>query len=370
MKSVYIHIPFCERICTYCDFPKRVGTIKQMDAYLDALAQEIQSYQVNHCIDTLYIGGGTPSILKGDQLKKLEAMINMFQLSDNYEMTIECNPEHITADLIERYKSMGINRISLGVQTFQDRLLKLMNRGHHQEQVFQAVDLIRAGGIDNISIDLIFSLPMQTIQNLQHDLDLIEQLNIPHISCYSLILEDKTVLSKWIEDQKVTLLDNEVEAQMFEIVMNRLKKMGYHHYEISNFAKPGFKSKHNQVYWKNQEYFGFGMGASGYLNGIRYRNDHLVTSYIEKINGDQPVVTEQETLSKETIHKEALMLGLRLIDGIEIDEVNRRYDIDVLILFKDELDYLLKQGWIRVDQMIRLTELGLFYGNDVFEQFI
>jgi oxygen-independent coproporphyrinogen III oxidase len=370
MVSVYIHIPFCERICTYCDFPKRVGTVKQMDAYLKALEKEILRYNVKEPLKTLYIGGGTPSILKGEQLDYFKAIIQLFHLSDTCEFTVECNPEHITDELLIAYKEMGVNRISLGVQTFNDRLLKLLNRNHNEAIVYQAIDRIRSFGIENITVDLIFSLPMQTKQNLYDDLNHIKKLNIPHISCYSLILEEKTVLSKLIRENKLQLLENEVEAEMYQIVMDELKAMGYHHYEISNFAKEGYESNHNQIYWLNEHYYGFGMGASGYLNNVRYSNHHLVTQYIEQIDNQESAIESEEVLSREDQIKEAMMLGLRLLKGVSIESVNKQYDIDLMAYFKEELDELVKQGWIIIDDVIRLSHTGLFYGNEVFGKFI
>ena len=370
MTSVYIHIPFCERICTYCDFPKRVGTEKQMDDYLIAMEKEIVAYDVKRSLNSLYIGGGTPSILSGTRLMKLQEILTNFKFNENYEFTIECNPEHITVELLEVYKKMGVNRISLGVQTFNERLLKLLNRNHTKEIVLNAVELIKQMGITNISVDLIFSLPMQSKQNLIDDLEEIKQLGIKHVSCYSLILEEKTVLSKLIRENKLKLLENEVEAEMYQMVIDYLKGVGFTHYEISNFCIDGYASNHNQVYWKNQEYYGFGMGASGYLDGVRYDNTRLVTNYINQISQGQTVIDTKESLTVDTKIKESMLLGLRLLAGVSIDEVNRMFSIDVLDYFADEFNYLKKKNWIVIDDTIRLTHSGLYYGNEVFGMFI
>jgi oxygen-independent coproporphyrinogen-3 oxidase len=245
-----------------------------------------------------------------------------------------------------------------------------LNRNHTKEECIKAVHLIKSCGITNISVDLIFSLPLQTIDNLQEDLNEIIALEINHVACYSLILEEKTVLSKWIADGKVQLLDNEVEAEMYQIVIDFLKTNGFKHYEISNFARNGQVSSHNNLYWKNETYYGFGMGASGYLNGVRYSNSHLVTDYVKKIEANQSVIETQEVLSKETILKEAMMLGLRLLDGVSVHDFKMRYQVDCLDYFKAELSYLKNQGWIEVDDYIRLSHQGLFYGNEVFGMFL
>lgn len=370
MTAVYIHIPFCERICTYCDFPKRIGTLKQMDAYLEALAQEVKGYLPIPPLRSLYIGGGTPSILSHAQLLKLKSIISMFQFETDYEFTIECNPEHITPELVCFYHTMGVNRISLGVQTFNSRLLKLLNRNHNRETVFQAVEWLRNGGFTNISIDLIFALPMQEVKDLQADLEYLMELNPEHVSYYSLILEEKTVLNKWVSEHKIELLENEVEAEMYELVLQKLNASGYHHYEISNFAKENKASVHNTTYWQNQHYYGLGMAASGYLAGIRYTNTHLLGDYIARIEQNKSVVEISEVLSRDTILKEAMMLGLRMISGVELSAFKKRYGVDCLSYFAKELDYLQKQGWIEIDTHVRLTHAGLFYGNEVFGAFL
>lgn len=370
MASIYIHIPFCERICSYCDFPKRISKSIEIDNYLEALEKEVKLYTIESVIDTLYLGGGTPSILDISQIKRLESIISTFQISQDCEFTIECNPEHITKEKVMAYKKMGVNRISLGVQTFNNRHLKLLNRGHNKENVLQAVDIIKSSGITNINIDLIYAIPFQTIGDLREDLQLIKQLDLTHISPYSLILEEKTVFEKWLKEKKISLLDNEVEASMFQIVMDSLKEMGFLHYEISNFSKPNLESKHNSVYWHNQDYYGFGMGASGYLNNIRYYNENKVNKYIEKINHGLKPIKHQDKISKDEKIKEEFLLGLRLLSGVNIKQVNQKYNINVLDYFKKELNYLQSKNWIAMDQNIKLTKSGLFYGNEVYEMFI
>lgn len=370
VTSVYIHIPFCERICSYCDFPRRVGSPKQFMEYLNALEKEIDFYGEIPPLDTLYIGGGTPSILQGETLQRFAKMLEQFRLKDDYEFTIECNPEHITEDRLAVYRQIGINRISLGVQTFQTKQLRLLNRAHDREMIFKAVQLLKANGFENISIDLMFSLPLQRLSDLYEDLELFLSLDIPHLSSYSLILEDKTVLAYQVMKNQVQLLDNETEALMYQIVMDRLKGAGYHHYEISNFAKPGYESKHNRVYWQNEQYYGFGMGASGYIENKRYYNEDQLKSYLTRINAGEKPIRHIDKVDRNDRLKEAMMLGLRLIDGISIDELNQKYNVNIEKQFDEELTYLERKGWVKVDSHIRLTGMGLFYGNEVFGMFL
>lgn len=370
MTSIYIHIPFCQRICSYCDFPKRVSKSIEIDHYLDALEKEVKMYHVNDEIDTLYIGGGTPSILSPHQLLRLNEIINVFHLSHKIEFTMECNPEHITQEKILLLKQLGVNRISLGVQTFDERLLKLLNRGHSKETVYNSIDLLRKNGLSNISMDLIFAIPFQTIDQVKEDLAHIKQLNVSHISYYSLILEEKTVFEKMLLENKIQLVDNEIEAQMFEMILSSLKDSEYHHYEISNYAKSGFQSRHNLVYWKNETYYGFGMGASGYINQVRYYNVKYVSEYIKLINKGKRPIIHQDIIDKNDELKEAFLLGLRLMDGLSIEDINSRYQVNILERFNKEFTYLVNKGWIEISNRIKLTHTGLFYGNEVFEVFV
>lgn len=369
MTSIYIHIPFCERICFYCDFPKKVGKKEEISTYLHALKKEVEMYELPKIIDTLYLGGGTPSILNDEQFEILHSTIMKFTFSTDYEFTIECNPEHISIEKLQWFKRLGINRVSLGVQTFNDKLLKLLNRKHNRDMVLNAVKLLKQEGFNNISIDLIFALPLQTMEMLKTDLATLLVLDVPHISYYSLILEEKTVFDHWVREGKLSLVDNELEAAMYEEVITTMRKH-YHHYEISNFAYPGYESKHNKVYWNNQHYYGFGMGASGYIDNVRYYNEDRVIRYLEKVSKKELPIAHKDELTKADIIKEALLLGLRLIDGVNISEINERYQVDVMTYFQEEFTILKKHGFIEISDNIRLTHKGLFYGNEVFSYFI
>lgn len=370
MDAIYIHIPFCERICFYCDFPKKVSKTKEIDNYLDALYEETKMYSIKNNINTIYIGGGSPSILNIKQLEKLSKVISQFNISRDYEFTIECNPEQLTLEKILFFKKMGVNRISLGVQTFNDKLLKLLNRNHSEKNVLNVVELLKQNDLNNISIDLIFALPTQKIEDIETDLKIFNMLDIPHLSYYSLILEGNTVFDKWVNEGKLKLTNNETEANMYTFIIEKLKNMGYKHYEISNFAKENYHSRHNLKYWENKEYIGLGMGASGYYKNFRYYNVNHVNEYIKLVRENKKPIKQQDFIDKGEYIKEALLLGLRLIDGLSVKEFNQRYQVDVLNIFKEELNYLQKKGWIEINNNIKLTEIGLFYGNEVFQMFI
>src|SRR5690554_2812695 len=370
MDAVYIHIPFCERICIYCDFPKRVSKNKEINEYLDALYKEVKMYKFNSKVNTIYIGGGTPSILSLQQLDKLNKIISLISLDKNYEFTIESNPEQLSLDKVSFYKKMGVNRISLGVQTFNKKILRLLNRNHSKEDVVKAIDILKKKDLTNINIDLMFALPYQTLEDISSDIKHFEKLDIPHLSYYSLILEEKTVLNKLVNEGKIVLIENNLEAKMYKYIINKIKKLSYDHYEISNFAKKGYKSQHNLKYWNNLEYLGFGMGASGYHNKKRYYNVSFVNEYIKLVNENKKPIKHEDFINKVEKLKEALLLGLRLIEGLDIKKINQRYDVDIEKEFYNELTYLQNKGWIDINTKIKLTKNGLFYGNEVFQMFI
>ncbi len=370
MTAIYLHIPFCERICSYCDFPKKVSKSSEIDQYLSALREEVLMYNVKDEVNSIYIGGGTPSILDDKQFFRLKQIIMLFNQTENCEFTIECNPEHINEEKINIFKQLGVNRISLGVQTFNDRLLRLLNRRHNKKMVYHAVDLLKENGFNNINIDLMFAIPFQTMENVSADLDEIKALNIPHIAYYSLILEEKTVFERLLQDNKITLIDTEMGANMYEYIINYLKENGYIHYEISNFSYDGYQSRHNLVYWHNEHYYGFGMGGSGYIDGIRYYNENRVNRYIAKVKQKELPIKTKDIINYDEQIKETFLLGLRLIYGVSIKEVNEKYRVDILEYFKNEFTHLVIRGLIEIGDRIKLTHTGLFYGNEVFEMFI
>lgn len=353
MKSLYIHIPFCDHICFYCDFPKRVATLEYKEKYMKYLSKELEMYDPKN-LKTIYIGGGTPSSIPIPLLEEL-----LSKLPKVEESTFECNPNDINKNLLETLKRGNITRISLGVQTFNDSLLKDIGRTHSKDESIQAIELIKSYDFD-LSIDLIFNLPNQTEEDLLYDLELSELSD--HISYYSLILEENTVFEKMINKGKLT--EPTKDSEFFEIVIEYLTSKDYEHYEISNFTR-NKKSLHNLTYWNNEEYYGVGLAASGYINGTRYYNNHLFKNYYASLDADELPIEHQDELSKNDIMFEHLMLGFRKIEGFSISEFEQKYDISLFKAFS-ELENLVSEGYLLVENdTIRVSKKGLYYNNDL-----
>lgn len=347
MKSVYIHIPFCNNICTYCDFCKLYYKKEWVDKYLDALELEIKENYKGEIIETLYIGGGTPSSLSLDELKKLFEILKTIKLSDSYEYTIECNPDSMNNDKILLMKEYGINRVSLGVETFNAKYLKLLNR--KSSDVNNIISMLKDNKITNINVDLMYALPGETMEELKDDIKKILELDVPHISTYSLIIEPNTKL--YID--KVENIDEDLDYEMYTEIINSLSK--YNHYEVSNFGKSGYESKHNLTYWNNEHYYGFGLGASGYIDNVRYENTRSLNNYLK---GNY--VLNKEELDIDVIKENELILGFRKLEGISIEKYKEKYNEDILenevvkqLLTKGKL--INKDGFIRIDPKYTYT---------------
>ena len=320
IKSVYIHIPFCDSICNYCDFCKFIKNDDLIYNYLSALDKEIKSKYKGEVIDTLYIGGGTPSSLDLKQLEVLFDILKIFNLSENFEFTFECNIENIDYDKLKFLYDNRVNRLSIGVETFNDEYLNYLNRHHNKHIVKEKINLAKNIGFKNINIDLIYALKGETIEYLSSDIDEFLKLDIPHISTYSLIIEPNTKL--YIENEEN--IDEDLDYDMYKLICDKLESNGYNHYEISNFAKEGYESKHNLTYWNNLEYYGFGLGASGYVDKVRYDNTRSINNYIKEnyvLNSN--IVTKDEAIQNEFI------LGFRKICGINKNEFKIKYNIDI-----------------------------------------
>ncbi len=318
--AMYIHIPFCHHICTYCDFSKVYYDSSWVNMYLDALEKEIESINIDRMISTLYIGGGTPTSLTEDELDRLLKIIEPYS-KNVVEYTIEINPETMTYQKLLILKHYGITRLSIGVQTFNEAILKKIGRKHQNSQVFSLIEDAKKLGFDNISIDLMYNLPNQKIVDIKNDLCIVEQLDIQHISYYSLILEKHTIL--YNKDFKG--MDDDEEYECMKLIYHFLNKIGYQHYEISNYAKIGYESIHNQAYWHNMDYYGVGLGAHGNLDNQRYCNTRSLNNYYK---GNYRI-HEEEINCHEKIF-EGIMLGLRMTKGINIELFNQRYQCDLI----------------------------------------
>ena len=358
--SVYIHIPFCSSICTYCDFPKRLYFKKYISRYLDSLEHEIKEKYQNEEVKTLYIGGGTPSVLSVDELKRLFKIIEIFKRKKDIEFTIECNINDIDEEKVKLFKENSVNRISLGIQTFDEETLKKMNRKHDYELVKEKINIIKQCGIDNINADLIYAFPGTTISDLKEDLVKFFSLPIKHISTYSLIIEPNTIL--YIN--KVKNIPEELDRKMYDLICEETKKKGFIHYEVSNFSLPGYESKHNLTYWNNEEYYGFGLGASGYLGDLRYTNTLSFNKYLE-----DDYDAEKEVLDKNDKMIYELILGMRKISGVNIGNFNRKYQKN--LLESPKIQELIKKGDLIVDEnYLKIPYNKIYIQNGILEELL
>lgn len=365
--GIYLHIPFCDRICLYCDFAKEVAHSDKKDRYLDALIQEMTFYKDSaKNATTLYIGGGTPTALSLSQLERLFKAVQTIFPGPFEEFTLEGNPNHITREMAELLALHGVNRVSLGAQTFNETQLKFLRRTHQVNDVYHAVDCLRAVGIENISIDCLFGLPNQSEEELRFDLEQLCALKVPHISYYGLILEEKTALYQWVEQRRVEMPDDAVQARHYERVITTLKAAGYEHYEISNFALEGRYSHHNLIYWRNLPYLGCGAGAHGRLENQRYANERSVKKYIEAVHLQKTGLAYRYPFKAL---EDTFLMGLRLHEGVYVPPLENTHGFNLLKRYP-ELDLLLKREWVTYrDGWLRLTEVGRYFGNEVFELF-
>ncbi|QLK86037.1 radical SAM family heme chaperone HemW [Staphylococcus sp. 17KM0847] len=369
IKSAYIHIPFCVKICTYCDFNKYFIQNQPVDDYLSCLIEEM-SWVGKRELETLFVGGGTPTALSVKQLERLLIAIND-QFDIHGEYTFEANPDELTEEKVALLKRYGVNRLSLGVQTFDQKLLETLGRSHKREDIFKAVENARKYEIKSISLDLMYHLPGQTMAQLDNSLTEALSLHVDHISSYGLILEKQTQFYNLYQKGQLQLPDEDIGADMYNFMVQKLEQHGMHQYEISNFAKIGHASEHNKVYWRNEEYFGFGAGASGYVNGVRYTNINPVNHYIDKVTHSTPPILTETTPSLEERIEEEMFLGLRMNQGVDKERFAVKFGCVLDDYYKEEIDQLVQRHLITNSPThIALTSKGRVMGNSVFEAFI
>ncbi len=360
MKSAYIHIPFCDNICSYCDFCKMKYTKEWIDEYLNSLKNEIETFYKGEKIRTLYIGGGTPSSLSIEELTKLFEIVNLLNLECVEEFTIECNIESLTNEKLILFKKNNVNRLSIGIQTFNEKFLNLLNRKHTKIEVKEKIDMAKFIGFDNINVDLMYALPNETLEDLEYDVDEFLKLNVNHISCYSLMIEPHTKL--FID--KIENIDEDLDYEMYKYIEKRLTNRDFIHYEISNYAKPNHESKHNLVYWNNDYYYGFGLSASGYLENYRYDNTRNLKKYnshnfIENITK----ITDEDRLKYE------LILGFRKIRGINKEEFKNKFNISIYDV--TNIKELLKSKMLVEDECnIFISDEWIYRSNEILVKFI
>lgn len=373
--SAYIHIPFCEHICYYCDFNKVFLEGQPVDEYIQSLLTEIRLTLEKHptkVSETIYIGGGTPTSLTAKQLDVLLTGIHRYlPTHTTKEFTVEANPGDLTAEKLDVFKAHGVNRLSMGVQTFDDRLLKKIGRKHSVQDVYDTIKLLEKKQFDNVSIDLIYALPGQTLESFRDTLTKALAFDLPHYSMYSLILENKTMFMNWVRQGRLELPTQEAETQMFEEAIIAMEQSGHHQYEISNFAKKGKESMHNLVYWDNEHYYGFGAGASGYLNQKRYKNYGPIQHYMKPLKEQRLPIFETEEISRANQIEEEMFLGLRKIEGVSLRRFEEKFNQKLTTVYQSVIAELQQQQLAVLEEdYFRLTPKGLFIGNDVFEKFL
>ena len=375
--GIYIHIPFCMKKCYYCDFISYPDKINLQEQYIESLKKEIENRKEelkNTYISTIYIGGGTPSFIEEKYIKDILDKIKEVDTDNNEkEITIEVNPGTVNQEKLRTYKKIGINRLSIGLQSTNNEELKTIGRIHTYKQFLDTYKLARKEEFKNINIDLMLGLPNQKIQDLKQTMQKVINLKPEHISVYSLIIEEGTIIEKKIKNKELNLPDEELERQMYWYTKNTLEINGYNQYEISNFSKKGFESKHNLNCWKQKEYLGFGVAAHSYLNKTRYSNICNIEEYIKNIqNGNQSknkIIHEIQTIEEQK--KEYMLLGLRTIEGIKIQEFKEKFAQNPILIFRKELEKLVKENLINIDgDNIKLTNKGLDFANIVWEEFI
>jgi oxygen-independent coproporphyrinogen-3 oxidase len=375
-NGIYVHIPFCASKCHYCDFNSYALGQAKTEPYVRALLSEIEraadGIPSETRFDTVFFGGGTPTLCTAEQLARiLDALRSRLNLRPDAEITAEGNPGTVTARQLEAMREGGFNRVSFGAQAFDDRMLRSIGRVHNCEQAEEAIVLARAAGFRNVNTDLMFGLPGQTLPAFRETLSRALDLGVPHLSIYGLIVEEGTAFGRWYEEGKLDLPGDAVEREMYDLVMEATAARGYEQYEISNFAQPGFRCEHNQIYWRNEPYLGFGAGAVAYWNGVRRTNCLLPGEYIRRIREGRPLAIEEESLEPVDSLGETLMLGLRMLDGVDLESLRRRYDLNPLDLYSSHIKRMADLGLLALDgSNMHLTRAGLPLANDVWAGFI
>ena len=371
--GIYVHIPFCKQKCYYCDFVSYCTKDNLIEDYVKAVEKEIELKNIKSTITTIYIGGGTPSYIDSNYIKEIVNKIFEKNVSKEAEITIEVNPGTVTFEKLQDYKDCGINRLSIGLQSTQDELLKKIGRIHNFEEFLNTYKMAKKIGFKNINIDLMIGLPGQRISDLKDSLEKVVKLKPKHISVYSLIVEEGTPILEKIQKGELELLDEETERNMYWYVKNTLELNGYIHYEISNFAKKGYYSKHNMNCWEQKEYLGIGSAAHSYRDITRYSNTTNVEEYIKNVKQNKIERNRiiHEIQKEDDTKKEFMLLGLRKIEGIKISDFKNKFGDNPIYLYRTELNKLVEEKLIIVDDdNIRLTNKGIDLANLVWEEFV
>lgn len=371
--GIYVHIPFCKRKCDYCDFISYSNKDSKIQEYIEAVKKEIELQKIKSEITTIYLGGGTPSYIESKYINEIIEEIKKKNVSNDAEITIEINPGTVSLEKLRDYKKSGINRLSIGLQTTQNNLLKQIGRIHDFEQFVETYKMSRKEGFKNINVDLMLGLPNQRIKDLKDSLEKVIELQPEHISVYSLIVEEGTPICNKIEKGDLKLPEEDLERNMYWYVKNTLELNGYKHYEISNFARKGYESKHNLNCWNQKEYVGIGLAAHSYRDITRYSNTEQMGEYIRNVKNENLERNRiiHEIQKEDDTKKEYMILGLRQIDGIKISKFKEKFGDNPIYLFRNELKKLSDENLINVDEdNIKLTNKGIDFANLVWEEFV
>lgn len=371
--GLYIHIPFCKSKCYYCDFNSYSGKEDIQDVYVDCLIEEIKrrsDLMDGYNLKTIFIGGGTPTYLNLNAIERLLLFLKDYA-KDDVEYTCEANPGTLSAEKLKLMKENGINRLSIGLQSWNDRILKLLGRIHSVDEFIENYNQARRLGFNNINVDIMFSFEGQNKEDLESTLDNLINIKPEHISCYSLIIEEGTVFNELYKAGKLKEIDEDTDREMYYMVNRKLEDAGYVHYEISNYAKPGFECRHNIAYWKTIDYLGAGAGAHSLIRGTRFSNETVPEKYISSIIKGNLPVSVKNLLSVDDMMSEYMFMGLRMIEGIDIEEFYKRFGTDIYNVYGDQIKYLIQNGLLMVNKnRLRLTVRGVDLSNQVFVEFI
>lgn len=373
--GIYIHIPFCIRKCNYCDFPSFPGMDAIFGDYTRALCTEIEAVSEKYpdvTVDTVFFGGGTPSVLPASHISGIiDALSGNFNVSENAEISIEVNPGTVTQEKAETYRKLGFNRISIGLQSACNNLLKFMGRIHTTEMFEECIELVKKSGFSNINADVIFGIPNQTMEDWQKTIELVLKKGVTHVSCYSLKIEEGTPWYELNEEGKLLPADEDLEREMYYWAIKRLSDAGFKHYEISNFAKTGYQCRHNLKYWTCKPYIGFGAAAHSYIDDTRYSNTEKPSEYIDRINEGKSPVVMSEYIGPDEKLSERFILGLRLIDGVDLRQTEQVFGKEALEKYNEKIKMLTERRLVYIENgKLKLTKKGLDFANQVWLEFI
>lgn len=368
----YIHIPFCQKKCYYCDFTAFMNMENRIDSYIKNLIKEIKLYQerVGLEIDSIYIGGGTPSYINPKYIVEIIKQINKFHKINLKEFTIECNPNSIDQEKLRIYKDIGVNRISLGVQSFDDEVLREIGRNHTSYMAKKDIDLIRKMGFKNLSFDMMLNLPKQTSKSIKNDLSIVKDISPEHISWYSLILEKGSRFAALEKRGKLKLMDEDLEVEIFDEIIDDLEKIGLKRYEISNFAKEGFESFHNKKYWEGNGYLGLGMSGAGYLSNIRYTNSKNFFHYDKMLKENKLPIVDYSFIDKDEREKEYIIFKLRESSGINLAHFKEKFGSDFLEKYKKQIEKFQNEDYFIINDDIKFSKRGMNLSNEFFRLII